>query len=118
MILSTPPATPVAPKSSRPNAFGKLSYLPPPTSAPMSDEVSKASFITAPDYMQNTQTFNEIAAWCDFPPTVSILWIRLVEAWMEGSIHDKIFLDYVAMIDPNLFRATYCLIDVYSGGSI
>ena len=43
MILSTPPATPVAPKSSRPKIFGRLSYLPPPTNAPKSEVVSNAS---------------------------------------------------------------------------
>ena len=75
------------------------------------------SFITAPEHMQTAQEFNEITFWCDFPPDVSITWIRLVEAWMGGVLHDKIFLDYVSMLDPNLFRATYCLIDVYSGGS-
>lgn len=75
------------------------------------------SFTTAPEHMKTAQEFNEIAYWCDFPSTVPITWIRLVEAWMNGSLHDRIFLDYVSMIDPDLFRATYCLIDVYSGGS-
>ena len=43
MILSTPPATPVAPRSSLPKTDGKLSYLPPPTNAPISKFLSKAS---------------------------------------------------------------------------
>ena len=43
IILSTPPATPVAPKSVLPNASGKLSYLPPPTRAPISKVLSNAS---------------------------------------------------------------------------
>lgn len=76
------------------------------------------SFITAPEYMRSQQDFNEIIRWCDFPENVSIIWIKLVESWMSGSVHDTLFLDYTARLDPELFRATYCLIDVYSGGSI
>ena len=43
IILSTPPATPVAPISFLPKTEGKLSYLPPPTKAPISKVVSNAS---------------------------------------------------------------------------
>ena len=43
IILSTPPAIPVAPISSRPNALVSASYLPPPASAPNFDCVSNTS---------------------------------------------------------------------------
>ena len=43
IILSTPPATPVAPRSFLPKTDGKLSYRPPPTKAPMSKVLSNAS---------------------------------------------------------------------------
>ena len=76
------------------------------------------SFITAPERMQSQQSFNEIITWCDFPETVPIIWIKQVESWMSGFIHDTLFLDYTAQFNPELFRATYCLIDVYSGGLV
>lgn len=79
---------------------------------------TRNSFITAPEYMQDKQNFNEILHWCDFPETVSIMWIKLMEAWLSGGIHDSIFLHYTAWFHPDLFRATYCLIDVYSGGMV
>ena len=43
IIRSTPPATPVAPRSSLPKTDGRLSYLPPPTKAPISKVLSNAS---------------------------------------------------------------------------
>ena len=43
MIRSTPPATPVAPMSSLPNALVSESYRPPPASAPNVEFLSKTS---------------------------------------------------------------------------
>jgi len=76
------------------------------------------SFITAPEQMRSQRDFNEIIKWCDFPENVPIIWIKLVESWMSGFVHDTLFLDYTAQLSPELFKATYCLIDVYSGGLI
>ena len=74
------------------------------------------SFITAPLYMRSKQDFDEIINWCDFPETVSVVWINILQSWMSGKIGNSLFLDWVAWSEPELFRATFCLIDVYSGG--
>ena len=43
IILSTPPATPVAPRSSRSKALVRVSYLPPPAKAPSLEFLSNTS---------------------------------------------------------------------------
>jgi hypothetical protein len=43
IILSTPPATPIAPMSSLPNALVRVSYLPPPANAPKVEFLSNTS---------------------------------------------------------------------------
>ena len=65
---STPPATPVAPRSSLPKTDGKLSYLPPITNAPISKFLSKPQKIFPNNNHDHEQFQNQFEYYlhCDF----------------------------------------------------
>lgn len=79
---------------------------------------TRNSYITSPDYMQTAESFNEIVSWCGLPDKVAYTWLELMGAWINGGVSDALLLDYMAWLHPEIFEATWCLINVYSGGAI
>jgi hypothetical protein len=76
-----------------------------------------SSFALAPEYMKNKEAFNEIAEFCEFPEVLPVDYIMLLSRWLNG-MSDDVFLEITSLVHADLFEATYCLISVYSGGSV
>lgn len=75
----------------------------------------KNSFVDAPSYLKNKESFLEIVEHCDLPHYWPTTFARYVNDWVQGRSPDWLLLDITSSFFPEYLMGVQCLISVYGG---